>query len=379
MERSGHPGLGLPDRRRQPRRVPCLVSGQQHDREPAAPEDRQRLPLSRTRSRIRDRRYDDRVLAGQHLRPRHLGRHPEHAARCRPRHPAQHPPRHPDRRRPAFAQLAAQPHLRLVRRGLPQRAAAAVALPLLQADQRGLSRSAAGDLAVEQRVPQQPRRLFPGADGGSHPQVDGPRVPGRHRRRLVRQPLGQETPGGDRPALPRHFRGPGHRHRPPRPRLAGRRRATPYELARVEGLQLRRRHRHPARVHRPSGRPRALHLGVRRRDRALGHPRPAQGPERGGGGAWPVARPVDAAGAAAAGAAGHRPADDQPVSQHHQEQFAGDRNRLPRPRGLDQRDHQPDRSGDREHPDHHGRLPFGQPVDFGIHELVQQTHRPEEC
>ena len=62
--------------------------------------------------------------------------------------------------------------------------------------------------------------------------------------------------------------------------LVGRRAASP-ELARAQGLQLRGRHGDPAGVHRAAARPGALHLGLRRRDRALGHPGAAQGPERG--------------------------------------------------------------------------------------------------
>ena len=90
-----------------------------------------------------------------------------------------------DRRRPAVAQLAARQDLRLVRRGLPQRAAAALAVPVLQADQRGLSRAAPGDRRVlEQRVPVQPRPLLPGAAGRPDPQMDGHRPADRHRRRL---------------------------------------------------------------------------------------------------------------------------------------------------------------------------------------------------
>src|SRR4029077_2080179 len=41
----------------------------------------------------------------------------------------------------------------------------------------------------------------------------------------------------------------------------------------------------------------------------------------------------------------------------------------------DQRHHQSDRSGDREHPDHHGSVSLGQSVDLSLHELVQQAHR----
>ena len=98
----------------------------------------------------------------------------------------QHHPRHVDRRRPAVAQLAARQDLRMVRRGLPQRAAAALAVPVLQADQRGLPRATPGDRrAVGLGVPQQPRPLLPGADGRPDPQMDGRRAGGRHRGAIV--------------------------------------------------------------------------------------------------------------------------------------------------------------------------------------------------
>ena len=202
MERSGHPWLGLPDRRGRRRGLPGLVSRFQHRRESRPPEDRQRLPLPRTRGGLRDRRHDDRLLAGQHLFPRHLRRPAEHAESVRPRRHHGDDPGHDDRRRPAVEQLAALPDLRLVRRGLPQRAAAALAVPVLQADQRGLSRAAPGDRRVlELGVPVQPRPLFPGAARRPDPQMDGRRPADRHRRRLGAAPLGQEAPGR-RPASP---------------------------------------------------------------------------------------------------------------------------------------------------------------------------------
>ena len=171
---------------------------------------------------LRDRRHDDRLLAGQHLCPRHLGRPPQHAEGGRARHhPGDHP-RHADRRRAAVAQLAARQDLRMVRRGLPQRAAAALAVPVLQADQRGLPRAAPGDQHVlGLAVPQQPRPLFPGAAGRPDPQMDGHRPAGRHRRRVGVAPLGKEAPGSDRPALPLDLGGLRRGARPALPGLAG--------------------------------------------------------------------------------------------------------------------------------------------------------------
>src|SRR6185503_1271232 len=47
--------------------------------------------------------------------------------------------------------------------------------------------------------------------------------------------------------------------------------------------------------------------------------------------------------------------------------------RLPGP-GVDRQHHdEPDRTGDRGHRRHHGGVPDHQPVDFGVHELVQRT------
>ena len=68
-----------------------------------AAEDRQRLPLSGARGGLRDRRHDDRVLAGQHLCPRHLGRHAEHAEGVRAR---RHHGDHPRHRCSASAELS---------------------------------------------------------------------------------------------------------------------------------------------------------------------------------------------------------------------------------------------------------------------------------
>jgi hypothetical protein len=49
--------------------------------------------------------------------------------------------------------------------------------------------------------------------------------------------------------------------------------------------------------------------------------------------------------------------------------------RLPGP-GVDrQHHHEPDRPGDRGRGDHHGGVPQHQPVDFGVHELVQPAQR----
>ena len=66
---------------------------------------------------------------------------------------------------------------------------------------------------------------------------------------------------------------------------------------------------------------------------------------------------IAAAGGRAAGAASHRAAADQPVSQPDQELVAGGRDRLSGPgRGLRRHHAQPDRPGDRDHRHHDGGL-----------------------
>ena len=70
-----------------------------------------------------------------------------------------------------------------------------------------------------------------------------------------------------------------------------------------------------------------------------------------------VARPDVADGRGAAGHAGDPAAADQPVPQPDQELLACGRDRLSRPRlGVRRHDAEPDRAGDRDHIDHHGRL-----------------------
>ena len=122
---------------------------------------------------------------------------------------------------------------------------------------------------------------FPVPIDRTDPQMDGRRASDRHRWRVGAAPMGEEAAGRDRPALPVDLRGLRPGDRPAvRGVAAGRCAASP-ELARTQRLQLRRRHGDPAGIHRPAARPRPLHLGLRRRDRALGHPGAAQGPERG--------------------------------------------------------------------------------------------------
>ena len=100
-----------------------------------------------------------------------------------------------------------------------------------------------------------------------------------------------------------------------------------------------------------------LHGGVHRRDRASGHHVRAQGADGGGLIARPVARPDAADDRGAAGDAGDPAAADQPVSQPDEKLLAGGRDRLSRPRlGVCRHDAEPDRAGDRDHLDHHGRL-----------------------
>ena len=66
----------------------------------------------------------------------------------------------------------------------------------------------------------------------------------------------------------------------------------------------------------------------------------------------------------AAGAAGHRPADDQRVSEPDQEQLARGDHRLSRPRLDRQHDDEPDRPGGRGDRDDHGGLSGDQPADL---------------
>ena len=68
-----------------------------------------RLPLSRPRGGLRDRRHDDPLLAGQHLRPGDLRRPVQHAQSVDPRHHHGDRPRHADRRRPAVATTGCWP------------------------------------------------------------------------------------------------------------------------------------------------------------------------------------------------------------------------------------------------------------------------------
>ena len=82
-----------------------------------------------------------------------------------------------------------------------------------------------------------------------------------------------------------------------------------------------------------------------------------QGADRGRAGARPVARPAPAPRDAAAGAARHHPAADQPIPEPHEELVARGGDRLPRPGQRFQHDAQPDRPGDRGDRSDDGRVP----------------------
>ncbi len=82
-------------------------------------------------------------------------------------------------------------------------------------------------------------------------------------------------------------------------------------------------------VHSRAGRPCALHRLLYRGECPRRRDGDIQGPVRGRRGAWPSAQSGDEAGGGAPGDADHHPADDQPVSQSHQELDAGDRHRYP--------------------------------------------------
>ncbi len=118
-----------------------------------------------------------------------------------------------------------------------------------------------------------------------------------------------------------------------------------------------------------------LHRRLHRRDRARRHPGGERWAMGGGAGAGPAPWQRAAADRAAAGAARHHPADDQPVPEPDQELLAGGGDRLPGHR-LDRQHHaEPDRPGDRGHRHHHGGLPDHQPVHLPVHELVQCPNR----
>ena len=120
-----------------------------------------------------------------------------------------------------------------------------------------------------------------------------------------------------------------------------------------------------------------LYRRLYRGERALGYSGGQPWPDRGCLRAGPEAELDHAAHHRAAGAAGHRAAADQPVSQLDEELVAGDRRRLSGSRrGVRQYIAQSDRAGDRNHRHYDGRVPVPEPGHFGLHELVQQTHCP---
>ncbi len=101
-----------------------------------------------------------------------------------------------------------------------------------------------------------------------------------------------------------------------------------------------------------------LYRGLHRRDRARRHPVRPHRSDGSGILAGPEPRHHVAPDRRAAGDARHRAAADQPVSQPHQELFAGGRDRLSRPRlGVRRHVAEPDRAGDRDHCHDDGRLP----------------------
>ena len=88
------------------------------------------------------------------------------------------------------------------------------------------------------------------------------------------------------------------------------------------------------------------------------------------------ARRDAAADRGAAGDARDPAAADQPVSQPHQELVAGGRDRLSRPGlGVRRHDAEPDRAGDRDHRDHHGRLSPDFAGHQRDHELLRMAAR----
>ena len=123
--------------------------------------------------------------------------------------------------------------------------------------------------------------------------VDGHRPAGRHRGGLsCVQRWATNAPGRDRPAFPVDL----GRLRPDRSACrcsSGCSAARPADMSwpELQGLQLRGRHGASSRSSPPLLVGLTLYtVGLRRRDRALRHPGRAQGPERGGAGARAVAR-----------------------------------------------------------------------------------------
>ena len=153
-----------------------------------------------------------------------------------------------------------------------------------------------------------------------------------------------------------------------RPRPAAR-----FRRAGAEALQPAGRGEHHAGAGGAVARALHLHRRLHLRDRARRDPGGFQGADRGRRRARAEAQPDHAGNRPAPGAARHRSADDQPVSQPDQELLARGRDRLPGYR-LDRRYHpQPERPGDRGDLALHGVLSDAQPAHVLLHELVQTS------
>ena len=187
--------------------------------------------------------------------------------------------------------------------------------------------------------------------------VGGARARDRHRRRRRLRACRPAAAGGDRQPRPGLARRAAARHRPARRHLGRAPPAAPLRHPRFARLQLPGRRHGDAGICGAADRPRRLHRRLYRRDRARRPARRAAGPMGSRRRARPPAPPHPAPDRAAAIAPRHHPADDEPVSQPHQEQLARRRDRLSRAR-LRRRHHaEPDGPGDRGHRHRHGRVP----------------------
>ena len=108
---------------------------------------------------------------------------------------------------------------------------------------------------------------------------------------------------------------------------------------RGRGAEHHGRRPHGPAVRRDPGRPRAVHVVARVRDRAGVDHGGAEGADRGRGGDRPVVGPAVAPRRAAAGLPHRHPADHQPVPEPHEEHVAGRRRGLRRTHGRDQHGH----------------------------------------
>src|SRR5260221_1518543 len=205
--------------------------------------------------------------------------------------------------------------------------------------------------------------------------MGGRRLRAWHRRKRLCHALGARAADGDRQAVPGPQDQRRAHHRAAASRLRHRRHAARAGQARAARLQFLRRSRRVAGIRRPARRPHRLHRRLHLRDRPCRHPGRELGTDRGGDGARPAPRPRAAPRRAAAGAAGHRAADDEPISQPDQEQLARRGDRLPRSAIDRQHDDEPDRPSDRGHIPQHARLSDDQLADLALHELVQPVRQ----